>query len=92
MKIPTLRKYSFLKLKWNLCWGFQVDFHFKSVSIELGPRGCKKGDSPFGEDYEDDADEDWGFGRKKRSLFDDNNRRIVEKPGEIFQLDYTHYV
>ena len=66
----------------GLLWGYEDELYCLKLPV---PRGCNKGDSPFGEDYEEDADDDdWDFKRKKRSLSNDNGRRIVENSGDIF--------
>ena len=61
----------------GLLWGYEDELYCLKNPV---PRGCKKGDSPFGEDYEDEAESGWDFKRKKRSL---SNGGIFEKPGEV---------
>ena len=65
----------------GLLWGYEDELYCLKLPV---PRGCNKGDSPFGEDYEEEADEDWDFRRKKRSVL--NDREIVEKLGEVVSL------
>ena len=61
----------------GLLWGYEDDLYCLDLNV---PRGCNKGDSPFGEDYEEDSDDDWDFKRRKRSVSSEGE--IFEKPGE----------
>ena len=64
----------------GLLWGYEDELPCLKLRT---PKGCDKGNSPFGgdsNDWGDDGDE-WDFKRKKRSL-DDKEDKIVEKRGK----------